>query len=242
MKTYIINQINRLNYLTFKDIQEENKEITRLFQKKALDYIDDNEKKENESIAIFLIKIAHISRSAYNNSNKLFINMLEEFSKYKIKEKKIYSLEYDEQFRKEFSSWVKEYEKELECKQKYENFFNSFKSNCKNSKQEEYIHALFSQLIILYFHCKLSFPIVEIDFNSELEFNHEKMIDFINKGNNRKVNFVILPSLFANNNYLENGKSWVFTYKKDTFKFGKINFEDLVDKIEKLIIIFPNNK
>ena len=76
MKTYIINQINRLNYLTFKDIQEENKEITRLFQKKALDYIDDNEKKENESIAIFLIKIAHISRSAYNNSNKLFINML----------------------------------------------------------------------------------------------------------------------------------------------------------------------
>ena len=241
MKTNIINQTNRLNYFTFKDIQEENKEITRLFQKKALDYIDDNEKTENETIAIFLIKIAHISRRAYNNSNKLLINMLEEFSKYKIKEKKIYSLKYDEQLRKEFSSWLKEYEKEPECKQKYENFFSSFRSK-SISKQEEYTNEIFSQLTILYFHCRLSFPIVDIDFNSELQFNHEKMIDFINKGNNRKVDFVILPSLFANNNYLENGKSWVFTYKKDTFKFGNIHFEDLVNKKEKFIIIFPNNK
>jgi len=240
MKTYIINQINRLNYLTFKDIQEENKEITRFFQKKALDYIDDNEKKENETIAIFLINIAHISRKAYNNSNKLLINMYKEFIKIKTEEKKNYSLIYGEQLKKEFSSWIKEYEKKPEGKQYYENYFNSF----KNAKQEVYIHALFSQLTILYFHCKLSFPIVEIDFNSIKSgesFNHEKMIDFINKGNNRKVNFVILPSLFSNNNYLENGKSWVFTYKTDTFKFGQINFEDLIDKKKEFNIIFSNN-
>ena len=241
MKTYIINQINRLNYLTFKDIQEENKEITRYFQKKALDYIDDNEKKENQTIAIFLINIAHISRRAYNNSNELLKNMFDEFIKNKIKEKKSYSLIYDEQFKKEFSSWIKEYEKKPEGKQYYENYFKSFKNN---SKQEVYTHALFSQLTILYFHCELSFPIVEINFNdikSGESFNHEKMIDFINKGNNRKVNFVILPSLFSNNNYLENGKSWVFTYKEDTFKFGQINFEDLIDKKKKLNIIFSNN-
>ena len=62
------------------------------------------------------------------------------------------------------------------------------------------------------------------------------MIDFINKGNNRKVNFVILPSLFSNGNYLENGKSWVFTYKKDTFKFDEqrqLNFEFIDDRKKK---------
>ena len=62
------------------------------------------------------------------------------------------------------------------------------------------------------------------------------MIDFINKGNNRKVNFVILPSLFSNGNYLENGKYWVFTYKKDTFKFDEqrqLNFEFIVDRKKK---------
>ena len=60
------------------------------------------------------------------------------------------------------------------------------------------------------------------------------MIDFINKGNNRKVNFVILPSLFSNGNYLENGKSWVFTYKKKTFYFSdsKLNFENIDERKE----------
>ena len=46
------------------------------------------------------------------------------------------------------------------------------------------------------------------------EFDSEKMFDFINRGKDRKVNFVILPKLFADNNYLKNGKYWVFTYKK----------------------------
>ena len=51
------------------------------------------------------------------------------------------------------------------------------------------------------------------------DFNSEKMIDFINRGKDRKVNFVILPKLFADNNYLKNGKYWVFTYTKNTCKF-----------------------
>ena len=45
------------------------------------------------------------------------------------------------------------------------------------------------------------------------------MIDFINRGKNRKVNFVILPSLNVDGYFLENGKSWVFTFYKNTFKF-----------------------
>ena len=60
------------------------------------------------------------------------------------------------------------------------------------------------------------------------------MIDFINKGNNRKVNFGILPSLFSNGNYLENEKSWVFTYKKNTFYFSdsKLDYENIDEQKE----------
>ena len=71
----------------------------------------------------------------------------------------------------------------------------------------------------MYFHCHIAFPLVEINFKTEEKFNSYKMIDFINRGKNRMVNFVILPSLFSNGCFLENGKSWVFTYLKDTFRF-----------------------
>jgi len=229
-----INRYKNLDYFTTTDIQDDNKEITRLFQQESFNHIDDDEVIENETIAKFLLEVALISRSAYNFSNVLFINMFNEFSKFNQKEKNISTLKYDEELRKEFSSWVKQYEKGTQGKQKYKNYFNSFK--CKeNYDKEDYISALYSQLTILYFHCELSFPIVGVDFhlNSEESFNHEKMIDFINKGNNRKVNFVILPSLFSNGNFLEYGKFWVFTYKKDTFKFDKLRFENLVNKQEK---------
>ncbi len=91
----------------------------------------------------------------------------------------------------------------------------------------------------LYFHCELSFSIIDVDFNTDSLFNHEKMIDLFNTGINRKVDFIILPSLFSNGIFLKNGKSWFFTYKTDTFKFGKLTFEDLVNKQEKYI--YPLN-
>ena len=74
---------------------------------------------------------------------------------------------------------------------------------------------------------------VEIDFKQEEDFNSEKMIDFINRGKNRKVNFIILPSLISNGSYLQNGKYWVFTYYKNTFKFKDIMNEVLNDLLEK---------
>ena len=240
--TININKNKSLDIFTIKDIQIENKEITKIFQKEALNYIAEDEEIENKNIARFLIQVAHASRRAYNNSYQLFINMFKEFSKIIEEEKDISTLKNDEQLRKEFSSWLKEYEKTPEGKKKYENYFNLFKAKGRYAK-EDYISSLRSQLTRLYFHCELSFPIVDVDFNlnSEIIFNHEKMIDFINKGNNRKVNFIILPSLFSNGNYLENGKFWVFTYKKDTFKFGKLRFENLVNKQEKYNANYSNN-
>ena len=47
-----------------------------------------------------------------------------------------------------------------------------------------------------------------------------------NRGKSRKVNFIILPALISNGNYLQNGKSWVFTFTKKTFKF-----DDSINKL-----------
>ena len=176
-------------------------------------------------------------KNTYNISNELFINMFNGFSKITKKEKDISTLKNDEQLRKEFSSWVKEYEKTPEGKKKYENYFNLFKGK-RRYAEEDYISTLLSQLTILYFHCELSFPIVDVDFNldSDLLFNNEKMIDVINTEIYKKVNFIILPSLFSDTKYLEYGKFWVFTFKQNTFKFDKnLRFENLVNKQEKYL-------
>jgi hypothetical protein len=63
------------------------------------------------------------------------------------------------------------------------------------------------------------------------------MIDFINRGKSRKVNFVILPALFSNGNYLQNGKYWVFTFCKNTYKFE----DDMVEPLNELLDIENNN-
>ena len=59
------------------------------------------------------------------------------------------------------------------------------------------------------------------------------MIDFINRGKNRKVNFVILPALISNGNFLQNGKYWVFTFTENTFKFTETMNEILNGILEK---------
>ena len=199
---------------TSKDIQNENKEITRNFQNKVFDYMNDpNEKIENETISLFLKEVARISRIAYNEGKKLLKKMKEKYGQKK-------HFEDNEISRKEISSWIKLLEKE-KGKKEYENIIGKVKlfGNSKNDDEEKYLTKLFYDLTIMYFHCDLAFPLVSIDFKKEEKFNSDKMIDFINTGNDRKVNFIILPSLFSNGNFLENGKSWVFTYRKDTFKF-----------------------
>ena len=103
-------------------------------------------------------------------------------------------------------------------------------SEIKENQQKKFLFDLNSKLKIMYLHCELAFPLVEISFEKEEKFNSEKMIDFINRGHNRKVNFVILPSLFSNGNFLQNGKSWVFTYNKNTFRFEESELDALNKK------------
>ena len=224
-KEYKIESSNELNIFTSKDIQEENKEITRNFQNETYNYMNVNEKIENENVALFLKEVARLSRISYNNKNLLFKLMKDKY----IQIKGNISFN-DENSKKEFSSWVKKFEKENGNKE-YLNILNQIKLFDNNNTNQKYLEKLFYDLTIMYFHCDLSFPSIEINFKKENDFISEKMIDFINRGKNRKVNFIILPSLFSNGNYLQNGKSWVFTYYKNTFKFD----DTINDTLNKLL-------
>ena len=96
---------------------------------------------------------------------------------------------------------------ETECKKTK----SSTDCRCEECNEGKYLVKLFYDLILLYFHCHISFPLVEIDFKAEDNFDSNKMIDVIYMGiKNRKFNFVILPSLFSIGKFLINGKSYVF--------------------------------
>ena len=116
----------------------------------------------------------------------------------------------------------------------YEEHLKEDKGNILENEDKslkKYFSKLFDDLTLMYFHCDISFPSVSINFKSEENFDSEKMIDFINRGKNRKVNFVILPSLFSNENYLQNGKFWVYTYLENDFKFEESDLHPLDDLI-----------
>ena len=109
------NQKEILDIFTSKDIQEEIKEITKIFQNRVKYYINNSKEDiKNE----FIIKVANAARRAYNNSNELFINMFKEFLKFREEEKNISSLKNDEHLRKKIYSLVKQYEKSPEGKKK----------------------------------------------------------------------------------------------------------------------------
>ena len=216
------------NIITSKNIQEENKDITRNFQNEAYNYMNVNEEVENENVAYFLKDVARISRLSYNYRKTLFDIMKDNYQK----SKKITD---NNNFNKEFSFWIKSLEKE-KGKKVYDNIlsqvniFGKEEIN-KRALDQKYLSKLFYDLTIMYFHCDISFPSVEISFKKEEDFNSEKMIDFINRGKNRKVNFIIFPSLISNGNFLENGKSFVFTYYKKTFRFEESIIEESLNSL-----------
>ena len=67
----------------------------------------------------------------------------------------------------------------------------------------------------------------------------EDLADNKGKGE-KKINFVVFPSLISNGEFLQKGKQYVFTYfneeKKKTFYFENINLEPLIEENKKFYI------
>jgi len=121
-KEYKIESNSELNMFTPKDIQDENKEITRNFQNEAYNYMNANEKVENENVASFLKNVAIISRLSFKERKSLYQIMEEKYVK-TLENKKPKD---DESFKKEFSQWIKSLEKK-DGKKVYDSFLNQFK-------------------------------------------------------------------------------------------------------------------
>ena len=277
-----------LNNFTSEDIEKKNIEITKIFQNEAFNRVNDDEEEENQIIADFFLRVAKLARIAFNTQKELLAPIKKLFFEYKESEGKNYIVKSEEDFKREFSCWVKKKEEEEEekieskgkenvkkeikgIKQNNLNLSKIYKENLEKAKNKiiaenddkqlkEFLSKIFDSLTLMYFHCYLSIPLVEINFdltpdskttennqdhqaesNCEESFNYEKMIDFINKGKNRKVNFVILPSLVSNKNYLKNGKFWVFTYLENTFKYKKSKLESIEKPINSLEKSLPSD-
>ena len=239
----------KFDFFTPKDIQNKNLDITRDFENYYSNFINDCDDEENETIAIFLKHIANLSRISYNESIK-FLDFLykeyEDSKKNKVKDKIIiFTLE---QFKKQFSSWVKNNNNIESIVNKYLNKLDlSYITKIENKEMRQYFLILFKELLILYYQCHLSFPSIDINFKNENNcYNAKKMIDILNNGNDRKVNFIFFPSLYSNGNFLQNGRQWVFTYiknsKKQTFYFDKIELIPLLEITSKSILSKLSNK
>ena len=237
------NIIESNNCFMPNDIQNKLSLIINDFKVISSDYVNDDDEIENQTLGEFLYKVANIARISYNNSNECLQKIYSKFEENnKNKESVIFSLE---QFKEEFSTWVKNNYDEI---QKHDidklseniNKFNIIIDE-KDEKTKKYLIKLYKQLLILYFLSELSIPAIEIDFNLyNNDFEPEKMYDIADNRGKKKVNFVVFPSLISNCIYLDKGIKWVFTYKdsinKEMFYFKKINLEPLIDDIKKFKI------
>ena len=242
-KDEIQHNIQNYNVFTSKDIQNYYSEIIDYYKRYSVNYINDDDEPENKTIGVFLEKVANISRKSYNDSNKLLQLLYNKFKNVKRNYETIISSL--DQFKMEFSSWMKNknqlMEKSLENFVKNANI-NEYLNEQNEEETKNYLEKLYKDLLLLFFQCELSFPSITINFKKEEEFNFTKMEDLAdNKGKGeKKINFVVFPSLISNGAFLQKGKQYVFTYfneeKKKTFYFENINLEPLIEENKKFYI------
>ncbi len=180
------------NFFISKDIQINLSQIYDYFKIYSNNFFDDNEEIENQKIGEFLLKVANLSRISYNHSNIILKIIYEESIKTlnKYDEKIITSFN---DFKEEFSSWVKNNISDIE--NKISSYFNnleiSYIKEEKDNNNKDFFNRLIKDLSILFFKCELSFPSIQIDFNlTDKNFDYEKMIDFAhNKGKKKSILF-----------------------------------------------------
>ena len=237
------NIIESNNFFMPNDIQNKLSPIMHDFKVISSNYVNDDDEIENQTLGEFLFKVANIARISYNNSNECLQKIYSKFEdNNKNKESIIFSLD---QFKEEFSTWVKNNYDEIQKNDidKLSENINEYKIiiDEKDEKTKKYLIKLYKELLILYFLSELSVPSIEIDFNLyNNDFEPEKMYDIANNRGKKKVNFVVFPSLMSNCIYLDKGIKWVFTYKdsinKEMFYFKEINLEPLIDDSKKFKI------
>ena len=228
-----------------KEIENDNETINSLISEKAYEeYLPENEKIKNETVGNFFYSIGGISRVSYLISNHLFYNLHKKF--FCQNNRKLILDNVND--RKYLSIWIKKCINENPF---YECFsINNIKTIEKyfykdDKKANEFLFKIFQLFLSLYLKCRLSFPIVEVQYlNDNCEYNPHTMLDIIDKrGKAKKVNYCYIPELKSNGKTLGNGKPYVFTYfKNQTFqKQGKI-YDNKQIEIETFNILSDSKK
>ena len=168
----IQDKIQNFNVFTSKDIQNYYSEIIDYFKRYSTNYIDDDDEPENKTIGEFLENVANISRKSYNDSNKFLELLYDKFNNIKNKSETIISSV--DQFKMEFSSWVKNNQQFIENNLEYfikERNIDKYINEQKEQNKKNYLEKLYKDLLILYFQCELSFPSITINFKKEEEYD-----------------------------------------------------------------------
>ena len=220
-KLIIISNNLEPDYFTTQDIQKEYKDITTKFEKIAMKLVKDNETPKIKSLANFLKDVANISRQSF-----IYSKEINEFMKKKYYSEKNGKSDGKSDERKLFSIWLKN--KEKYDKYLYNDYLNKKIPIITSKDENAYLKGLYNKLVILYLHCHLCSPPIEIKFKVEdKQFDEDTMLDFYNNGKG-EFQFVYLPSLFTNDDFLgKNSKFWVYFGKNDEYRFSDQILDEL---------------
>ena len=201
-KTIIIS--SNTNLYSAGELEKYYKELVRDVQKEVFNISDECESIENECYAKICYDFAMIARLAYfyvckfvSNRSKEKTSKIQDDIKCEINnlcDKNNYS---------KYSNILKDY-----CMKKTLKFSNYMNKNERND--------FFCRLIRVYLFCKLLN--CKVDFNMPLDCDaykecNKKLRDFINSGvKQKKINFVIFPSILYNGTYIGKMSQLVFTY------------------------------
>ena len=207
------NESNENNYYQVKNIEKKYIKLENEIQQLCLDKKceeDDNDE-DDKKFENFLINIKHISENALNLAKILKRALFKEFKK---NNNNLVNLninkdnQVEQSYINEFSSW---------CKNNIKDEDNLVQEYCKKYKSGNYNKEdfdLFVKLTTVYLECELCNEIIEYKTcDNECDFNNKKMYDLAEvRGVNKKVKFYILPGLFYNGDFFQNGKIHVFAY------------------------------
>lgn len=202
-------------YYKVKDIENEYNKIENEIQQLSLDKNCDDNDNENEaqesSHERFLKKLKNIYLQAQKIVNEKKKALFEEFKKRK---SQFANLKLDKKYNvdpgciNEFSSW---------CKNNIKNEEQMVEDLCRKYKEENYNEEdlnIFIKLTGIYLQCSLCNEIIELKTcKNNDNFDKTQMYDLAEiRGINKKVKFLVLPGLYYNGNYFQNGKIHVYAY------------------------------
>lgn len=215
------NELNENVYYKVKEIENDydkiENEIQQICLDKNCDDNDDENKTQENSHENYLKKLKKISSEAQKRSKEIkeflyqkFLERRPEFKNLKLDKKN----NVDQGCINEFSSWCKNNIKD--DKQLVEDLCQKFKE--ENYNKEDF--DIFTKLTLIYLKCGLCNEIIELKTcdNNDI-FDNKQMYDLAEiRGSNKNVKFFVLPGLFYNGKFFQNGKIHVYAYSNKNKK------------------------